>query len=632
MKKYIFFIILYFSSIIFIMSEKAHAQTNISGIVNSYAPILSINSTNESVNIGTTSGTGSFAVGNKVMIIQMKGAEINTTESANYGEIISYHEAGNYEFATIASISASQITFTTPLNRNYSITSLLQIIRVATYTNANVLSTGLTGLAWNGTVGGVLAIEVNNILTLNDNIQMNGRGSRGGDFSSSGGNCSVQTYRTTQTDLGYKGEGIAIEPNNNLNGRGALANGGGGGNGHNAGGGGGSLTGRGARGGREWSGTAFSGWCGVQNSSCDEFYQVGGVGGRKLSEFFGVKYFMGGGGGGGQQDNNVSSAGGNGGGIIYLKANTVQGNGFSITSNGNNANNAGGDGAGGGGAGGTILIDVISFSGNLNIRANGGNGGNAGGCHGPGGAGGGGLLQSVRSITNHSNVTLSAASGSNGTQGSGSCGGNTVSPSYCSTFYVGEPSEGMIVENTSLPIRLVYFRGEKQGNKNLLSWQTSYELDNAFFSIERSKDAQNFTEIARVDALVNSNQLKNYTWLDESPEDDWNYYRLKQTDLDGTQVYSPIIVALQNESIAESEYIVYPNPTYDGKVSINIGQSNLLQASWGLLDAQGNSLINFSPITKTAWQIDLSQYPQGMYFLRLVVNGKIHTKKIITVK
>src|SRR6185369_4949070 len=89
------------------------------------------------------------------------------------------------------------------------------------------------------------------------------------------------------------------------------------------------------------------------------------------------KIFMGGGGGSGDYNNILSPPGGNGGGIIVIRANTVNGNGGAIVSNGDSVpiypNNIG-DGAAGGGAGGTILLDVAAFSGTLSVIANGGKG------------------------------------------------------------------------------------------------------------------------------------------------------------------------------------------------------------------------------------------------------------------
>ncbi len=608
-----------------------YAQTNLSGIVNTYAPVQSISTDQTSINIGTPQGTGSFVVGNKVLIIQMKGANITTTNDENYGKITQLNEAGNYEFAYIAAISGNQIIFTNALEKAFNPTGLVQIVRVVTLAEAVVTVDGLTGLPWNGTVGGVLALEVQNTLTLNGDISMSGRGFRGGNRSSSGGDCSVQTYRSNSNRLGFKGEGIAIEPGNQVNARGALANGGGGGNGHNAGGGGGSLVGRGGRGGREWAGNPISGWCGVQDASCDDLYAVGGVGGHPLGEFFGTRYFMGGGGGGGQQDNGTGTAGGNGGGIIYLKANTIVNNGFFINSNGNSANNAGFDGGGGGGAGGTVLIDCTNFIGSTNISVKGGNGGNTGGCHGPGGAGGGGLIQFLRITTNFNNLTFEMSSGTNGTQTSSNCGGSTVDSNYCAEFYT-EPSEGMIVQNTPLPIRLVYFRGEvNQQQAHHLYWQTSFEQNNAFFTIERSTDAQSYTPVAQIDGKGNSEILNSYAWEDTAPQAGWNYYRLKQTDTDGTFTYSTTIVALENKQSETFTPKVYPNPTTsEGKITISIeGLENPREVSWGLLDGQGRVLSEYIQAQTFTWEIDLKKYPKGIYFVRLLTSHKVETLKVI---
>ena len=69
----------------------------ISGTVNNYAEVTALAGTN----ITVVSAAG-FSVGDRILIIQMKGATINTTNTANFGDITNYGNAGNYEFADIS--------------------------------------------------------------------------------------------------------------------------------------------------------------------------------------------------------------------------------------------------------------------------------------------------------------------------------------------------------------------------------------------------------------------------------------------------------------------------------------------------------------------------------------------------
>lgn len=87
---------------------------------------------------------------------------------------------------------------------------------------------------------------------------------------------------------------------------------------------------------------------------------------------------------------------------------------------------------------------------------------------------------------------------------------------------------------TPFPVNLLYFRAQAQSNGNLLSWATAAEQNNAYFSIEYSMDGQNFELITEVRGNGNSNSSLEYEFLDVNKPVE-GYYRLSQTDYDGTR-------------------------------------------------------------------------------------------------
>ncbi|MGZ4054414.1 MAG: hypothetical protein ACXVPM_05900, partial [Bacteroidia bacterium] len=82
----------------------AVAQPTISGIVNIYTPVISVGCSN-----ATVISTAGFAVGDRALIIQMKGAVIDSSNTSSFGNILNYSACGNYEFTTITSITGSTI-------------------------------------------------------------------------------------------------------------------------------------------------------------------------------------------------------------------------------------------------------------------------------------------------------------------------------------------------------------------------------------------------------------------------------------------------------------------------------------------------------------------------------------------
>ena len=102
-----------------------------------------------------------------------------------------------------------------------------------------------------------------------------------------------------------------------------------------------------------------------------------------------------------------------------------------------------------------------------------------------------------------------------------------------------------------LPIELLSFTGKSIGSSNLLEWKTTTEINNDYFTLERSSNATHFSELGTIPGAGNSNTMLYYNFTDENPLNGVNYYRLKQTDFDGRFSYSNI-VALSNKTTAFS--------------------------------------------------------------------------------
>ena len=422
-------------------------------IVNEYTTLTSDASVgNTSINV-LASGlntnnrfSGNLTPGDLIMIIQMQGATIlgqaDTAHplyadpgDATWGSITNYNNCGNYELRQVAAVpNSSTITIDCGLLNNYSASGKVQVVRVPRYKSLTITSSGiLTCQLWNGTTGGVLAVEVNGSTTINSGgkISTAGKGFRGATLYTPATPRSQTLYYSsaTLTVSANKGEGIAGYDNDySAYGgkycRGAAANAGGGGNVWNCGGGGGANAGSVS----SWTGqgnpdTSVVGWSAAWNLESPGFaytnssgggrggysfsadnknatvdppnsliwggyarVPIGGLGGRPLDYSTG-RIFMGGGGGGGEKDNNKGGIGGAGGGIIYFTSyGTITGSGNdSIIADGSHGGNSfatppitsysGKDGSGGAGGGGTILLNTFGASG-LVLSANGGNGGN----------------------------------------------------------------------------------------------------------------------------------------------------------------------------------------------------------------------------------------------------------------
>ena len=94
-----------------------------------------------------------------------------------------------------------------------------------------------------------------------------------------------------------------------------------------------------------------------------------------------------------------------------------------------------------------------------------------------------------------------------------------------------------------LPVELLYFEGVKYSTFNLLKWSTASEWNSLNFVLEHSIDGEKWTEITKIPAAGNSNELISYSYLDNVHSFNVNYYRLKQQDIDGKyEIYGPISI------------------------------------------------------------------------------------------
>ena len=107
---------------------------------------------------------------------------------------------------------------------------------------------------------------------------------------------------------------------------------------------------------------------------------------------------------------------------------------------------------------------------------------------------------------------------------------------------------------STLPIELISFTAENEGQKNILKWITATELNTDYFIVQRSEDGIHWTDLNKTKAAGNSMNKKYYISYDSDPPEQINYYRLTQTDISGaTEKFS--IVAVDNVHIKEMKVI-----------------------------------------------------------------------------
>jgi biopolymer transport protein ExbB len=208
------------------------------------------------------------------------------------------------------------------------------------------------------------------------------------------------------------------------------------------------------------------------------------------------------------------------------------------------------------------------------------------------------------------------------------------SASWIETEYNNQSSPGTFftlgseLENTciALPIELVSFTAYPENNNTvILDWTTESEINNDFFTIERSEDLKSWEVVDTLAGAGNSQVRKSYSLIDRSPLKGWSYYRLKQTDFDGLFKYSKVV----SVKIEEDGFVLlYPNPT-SGLVYLSMGNKKLNTSDFQWYDSQ-NRPVNVKSVSQGQMiAFDTETLSPGLYFIRSLNEGPSGVYKVI---
>jgi hypothetical protein len=181
----------------------------------------------------------------------------------------------------------------------------------------------------------------------------------------------------------------------------------------------------------------------------------------------------------------------------------------------------------------------------------------------------------------------------------------------------------------TLPVELSDFHGITLTQHNALRWETASEIDNDYFRVLKSYDGENFEIIGEVDGVGNSQETNYYSFNDADIRSGIVYYRLEQVDFDGQSQKSEII-ALNRESGRSGLITAYPNPT-TGIITTEVNGADGISGVISVTNMNGTviqrKVVYTSGIEKH--QFDLSEYEDGMYFVRYQDDISDQTIKLI---
>lgn len=173
-----------------------------------------------------------------------------------------------------------------------------------------------------------------------------------------------------------------------------------------------------------------------------------------------------------------------------------------------------------------------------------------------------------------------------------------------------------------VPIEWISFSATAKEERVLLEWKVATEIEVEGYEVQRSRDSKNWEHLDFVAGAGNSTETLTYNYEDQNPLRGANYYRLKQMDFDGSFSYS-VIRTVNFGDLEEIPVQVFPVPTRD-ILFINTPLEGFEDAKLYINDLNGRTLWTgkaSSTSTENTWQLDVSNFSKGVYFLQIKLGG-----------
>lgn len=174
-----------------------------------------------------------------------------------------------------------------------------------------------------------------------------------------------------------------------------------------------------------------------------------------------------------------------------------------------------------------------------------------------------------------------------------------------------------IAAPVALPVTWLHFSGSIIGSSALLNWETTREVNNKGFNIQRSPNGISFDSIGFIPASDMARNSHAYAFTDPNPLSGSNYYRLQQKDIDGRISLSRTI---RLDLDLKNTLSVYPNPASRYVAVRGTSAGSII----GIYSADGRKYRELRS-SGSYVEIDVSDMPKGIYFLRVTEANNFHS-------
>jgi hypothetical protein len=160
----------------------------------------------------------------------------------------------------------------------------------------------------------------------------------------------------------------------------------------------------------------------------------------------------------------------------------------------------------------------------------------------------------------------------------------------------------------------------------IISWATAMEENTKEFIVEYSVSGNDFKTLGQISAARNSSSSQTYSFVHNTPPQGFNYYRIKQVDIDGKFSYSKIITLFNAD--AQQIAVIGPNPVKD--VLHIIEPKEVLMKKMKIYDMNGRMLMRKNVETESrVFGMSTGSLLNGNYILKVFYENRTKTFKII---
>ena len=170
---------------------------------------------------------------------------------------------------------------------------------------------------------------------------------------------------------------------------------------------------------------------------------------------------------------------------------------------------------------------------------------------------------------------------------------------------------------TSLPIVLTSFNAEEEGGNVVVDWVVHSQVNNDYYTIEKSDNCFDWLEVGIIKGAGNSNTQMNYRLIDINPFIGLSYYRLKQTDYDGRfEVFRPVSISVKDEKTIGLN--IHPNPAIEYiELNLEYTQDHLINHNVQIYDINGNKVYKKHFIGELSnFKINIQKFKPGIYLVK----------------